>query len=417
MSSRKQRNWLVWIFFFGAVFVVGYIINVFGIFGLIFWEIAFLFFIPGLIGIIWAVRRIIGVKKQRLQKYKHFLVAITLIILIVFNIFALIPFFYVNPLGNNFEARFKQVLGDDYYNRIPEKYQNYLKTPNSFFDYKDLKYFLKRDITVESNIKYGEEHYQVLDKYEDKTIIDSNKPAVIIIHGGGSTTIATKDNLQIGWQCNYFANIGFVAFSIEYTPTEINPFPKGVADARKAIVFIKEHAKEYNIDNNSIVLFGGSRGGNLVTLIPYAGMNDNLWWKEHGGDYTAEQLRVACVVDFYGAVDQFYSHEYGGFLASRNEIIFGGTPETLRDMYGNHTVKNFVTDKCPPTLIIHGTIDKIVEIQQSRDLASALDAKGVINIYLEVPFGQHGFEAVPGSAGNLLSFYFAPRFIFSILYG
>ena len=54
---------------------------------------------------------------------------------------------------------------------------------------------------------------------------------------------------------------------------------------------------------------------------------------------------------------------------------------------------------------------------ESRGLHKKLNKENVFNIYLEINFGQHGFDAVPGTAGNDLAYYFIPRFILLVLYG
>lgn len=355
-------------------------------------------------------------KKERVMKYRQKLIAAILIVNIIFSIFAILPFFFVSPLGTQFDAKFQDVLGEDYWEDIPEKYRNLLKIQGNYYDRRDVSYFRNRDITVTADIKYGNDTYQLFDMYEDEGIEESDKPAIIQVHGGGSTTSAKKNGINMVWACNYFASLGFIAFSVEYTPAPIDPFPKGVEDVRRAIAFIKRNADKYNIDNESIVLMGNSRGGHLVTLAAYTGINEDKWWLENGGNFTASELEVACVVDLYGAVDQFYSFEHNGFLASRNEIIFDGTPDIKEEIYEKHTTKNFVSDKCPPTLIMHGTIDQIVQVGESQGLVEELENKGVKYVYLEVPFGQHGFDAVPGTAGNLLAYYFIPRFILHTLY-
>ncbi len=420
MNLRKNRNWLVWLFFFGAVSDILYIINVFGSFGLIFWEISFYFVPLSFISIIWASRRMLGVKKERIAKYRHHFVVFSLVVFIGFSIFAVIPFADVNPLGEKFEKQFKASFGDDYWDKIPEKYRAYLKSPGNYFDNKDLRYFYNRNVEVSKNVKYGKENeYQIMDVYEDPSIKENKKPGLIYVHGGGSTTFVKKDNTQCEHSCKYFASIGFVCFSIEYTVAPIKPFPQGVKDVRTAIAYIKKNTKDFNVDNDSIVLMGGSRGGHLVTISAYAGLNDaeeGSWWREHGGNFTAEELHVACVVDLYGAVDQFYSFEHNGFLQERNKMFYGGTPEEKETLYEKHTSKNYVSKNCPPTLIMHGTIDGMVQVGESRGLAAEMEKENTFYIYLEVPFGQHGFEGVPGSAGNDLAYYFIPRFVLLVLF-
>ncbi len=421
MNLRENRNWLVWLFFIGAIFDVLYILNVFGWFGLFFWEIAFCLVPICVISALWAIRRIMGVKKQKIAKYRHKFVVFSLVVFILFSIFAIIPFTYVSSLGDQFEKQFKTKFGDDYWKKIPEKYRNYLKSPGNYFDNKDLSYFYNRNVKIDKDMEYGKENeYQIMDIYEDPTIKENDKPGLIYVHGGGSTTFVTKDNSQCAYTCKYFASLGFVCFSIEYTPAPVEPFPQGVKDFRTSIAYIKRNAKHYNVDNNSIVLMGGSRGGHLVTISAYTGLNDaeeGSWWREHGGNFTAEELQVACVVDLYGAVDQFYSFKHNGFLQERNKMFYDGTPDDKETLYVKHTSKNYVSKDCPPTLIMHGTIDRMVQVGESRGLADKLKEKESFYSYLEVPFGQHVFESIPGTAGNRLAFYFIPRFVLLVLYG
>ena len=97
MSSKENnnRNWLVILIFVISLLLIIYIINVFGVFGLIWWEVAYYLLIPCILGAIWAYRSIHGVKKLRIPKYKHKLVVFSLIVFIGFSVFAVIPFAYV----------------------------------------------------------------------------------------------------------------------------------------------------------------------------------------------------------------------------------------------------------------------------------------------------------------------------------
>ena len=392
-------------------------INVFGVYGLIWWEVAYYLLIPCILGAIWAYKRIIHVKKLRIPKYKHKLVAFSLFVFIGFSVFAVIPFAYVQPLGDQFERKFEEKFGD-YWQNIPGEYRKRLKSPGNYFDNKDYGYFRNRNVTVKKDIKYGGGEYQIMDKYEDKTIKGDDKPALIWVHGGGTARGSSKEETGGIRACTYFASLGFVSFSLEYTSALVKPFPQGVKDVRKAIVHIKRNADKYDIDNESIALMGPSRGGHLVTLCAYTGANNDSWWQEHGGNYTVEDLEVACVIDLYGAVNPFYPAKHGNnFLARRNEVLFDGTPEEKEKIYEKHTVKNYISDDCPPTLIIQGSFDRMVWPGESRELHRELNKEDVLNIYLEVDFGQHGFDAVPGTAGNNLAYYFIPRFILLVLYG
>lgn len=420
MSERKNRNWLVKLYFLDSIVLILYVILVFSVFGLIFWEIAFIFAIINIIGIVWSIRRIIGVKKERIAKYRPKLVAFSLIVLIFFNIFAIIPFFFVNPLGGQFEQAFQEEFGTNYFNNIPQKYSSRLKAPGTYYDVRDISYFINPSVSVDPDIKYGVSAYEKFDKYEDPTITDSNKPALIFFHGGGSIGISTDDTFSCVFWCKYFATLGFVSFSVEFTPCNVEIFPRAVKDVRTAIAFIKSHASEYNIDTNKVVTAGGSFGGHMATLSAYTGFQGDSWWRANGGDFTKEELGIACVVDLYGAVNPLLALNTNWLIARTTPIKFNGIPSDsaeIADLYQKHLSKNYVSSDLPPTLIIHGVIDGLVSIEESRDLHAALEAVGASNIYLEVPFGQHGFDPIPGTPGNQLVFYFVPRFVLSVLFG
>lgn len=419
MGFKENRNWLVLFVFSISIFLILYMINVFLTFGLIFWEIAFLLIISNSILIIWAIRRIIGVKNNQIQKYKHRLVIFSLIALIIFNIFAVIPHFMVGPLGTQYEALFKQNLGANYWNEIPAAYRARLKPPGLYLYSGDLLNFVNPSVSVNANIPYETDNvYQIMDIYEDKTIIGNDKPALIFIHGGGSlsTEISNKRSFYNIFTCNYFASLGFICFSIEYTSAVTVKFPQGPKDVRYAIAHIKSNASVYNINASQITVMGASRGGHLATLCTYTAIDNDTWWQVNGGNFTDSDLEVACVVDIYGAVDPFISESSSWLMQRQNGIFFGSHSSANPYLFSNHTVKNFVSVDCPPTLIVQGTLDTVVTAAESRGLYSALVSVGASTIYLEVPFGQHGFDMIPGTAGNLLVYYFVPRYILSVIF-
>ena len=73
-----------------------------------------------------------------------------------------------------------------------------------------------------------------------------------------------------------------------------------VADVRRAVRFIRQHAGEYGVDPNRIGVFGGSAGGQLALL---------LGTTADSGDPSAsdavlrESSRVAAVVAYFPPTD------------------------------------------------------------------------------------------------------------------
>lgn len=421
MDPSRAR--LAWVIIAGAVGALIYVALTFSWFGLILWEVAPVFLVPSLIGIAWAARRVVWTRRGRVPKLKPKLkpkpklVAFTLVVNVGFCVFAVVPVALVPTLGAQFETELARVLGTDYWDRVPLQYQDRTKRAGRYFDNRDFRAFFNREVVVERDVAYGNGSFQRLDRYEAPGIPGAAKPGLVFIHGGGSLEYSdAKASATSKWACTYYASLGFVAFSVEYTSATVEPFPRAVRDCLQAIAFIKGHAATYHVDPSALVLLGPSRGGHLVTLCSLVPYHQDPWWHARGANYTPAEAGVACVVDFYGAVDPAYPFENRGFLKSRNPILFNGTPETQPARYAKHAVKNYVHAAGPPTLVMHGTVDGMVQVGESRELVAAMTRAGQPHAYLEVPFGQHGFDAVPGTAGNQLAYYFAPRFILATLF-
>ena len=110
----------------------------------------------------------------------------------------------------------------------------------------------------------------------------SKVPGIILFHGG-SWTGGTLDQFRAA--CAYFSSRGLVCATAEYQMLgkgDSKKLPKGespkrvcVTDAKSAIRWFKQHARELGIDPNRIITGGGSAGGHisaLATMNP--GLND-----------------------------------------------------------------------------------------------------------------------------------------------
>ncbi len=90
------------------------------------------------------------------------------------------------------------------------------------------------------------------------------RPAVIICPGGGYITKAVeKEGAEIARWLN---SIGISAFILNY---RIAPYgyPVQLADAERAIRYLRYHADEYQIDPDQIGIIGFSAGGHLASTL------------------------------------------------------------------------------------------------------------------------------------------------------
>jgi acetyl esterase/lipase len=211
----------------------------------------------------------------------------------------------------------------------------------------------------------------------------STKPTPVIfnIHGGGWNH-GVKEQ-QGGF--NTFFKVGFAVVNIEYRLTSQAKAPAAVEDVRAAILYIVQHANEYNIDPNKIVVMGGSAGGHLA-LMGGLLQNQNIF----DGQYkNLKNYTIAAIIDKYGITD-VWDWAYGKNITSKSATNWLG--EKAKDSVFAKSVSPiyYVKKTSPPTFIIHGDADPTVPYQQSVALKNKFDEVGVKSEFVTIPGGLHG---------------------------
>ncbi|MGM1056545.1 MAG: pectinesterase family protein [Bacteroidota bacterium] len=102
------------------------------------------------------------------------------------------------------------------------------------------------------------------DIYYPKADTSENFPAVLLIHGGGWAT-GSKENLRV--MAQHLAEKGYVAMTAAYRLSPVAQYPAAVLDLKAAVRWMRENAKEYQIDPDKIAVLGTSAGAQLATLI------------------------------------------------------------------------------------------------------------------------------------------------------
>jgi acetyl esterase/lipase len=89
---------------------------------------------------------------------------------------------------------------------------------------------------------------------------------VVNFHGGGFTLGDATDDAR--WCRILVQELNAVVVSVDYRLAPEHPFPTAIEDGVDAILYLSEHAREFNIDLEKIVLSGFSSGGNMAFTVP-----------------------------------------------------------------------------------------------------------------------------------------------------
>ena len=217
-------------------------------------------------------------------------------------------------------------------------------------------------------------------------------PAVVILHGTGHFSKGRKGNVPLAFE---LAQRGYVAVSVSYRHTAADAYPAAIDDARAATRWLRINAAQYRIDPKRIAALGYSGGGALACLL---GMTEDAADAMHGSS------KVQAVVAYYPPTDfaKLYEEAVGGAnkvgLLGRLVIPgslkqwLGGTPAEVKERYAAISPVTHVHKKMAPLLLLHGTADGMVPVEQSRLLADRATAMGASATFLQLAGADHLFD-------------------------
>lgn len=240
-----------------------------------------------------------------------------------------------------------------------------------------------------------------------------DRPAVLICPGGAYLNCSDREAEPVALA---FAAMGYHAFVLRYStytegkmefpdafhgltakPWLIHPAP--VREVGKAMLLIRKHAAEWQVDMNRVAVCGFSAGAHN------AAMYGVYWDKPLLTDALGvekELLRPAAMILGYTLSDYIYMRD----LASTNESMNASMNEMDRKFFQSSNIAflgegspcteklaevspaRLVSESTPPTFLWATSADALVPVQHSIRLAHALADH-------HVPFELHIFEEGP----------------------
>ena len=220
-------------------------------------------------------------------------------------------------------------------------------------------------------------------------------PLLLQIHGGGWVVGDKREQaLPLMYQ---MSSHGWACATMNYRLSSLFPsipgatFPEHLVDVKRALAYLREHAGDYGIDPNFVVVTGGSAGGHLTALMALTAQDP-----EYQPGFEAADTSVDAAIPFYGVYDfknryDFWPGEGMGEMLA--EKVMKTSIEDDAAAYEKASPMDRIRQDAPPFFIVHGRLDSLVPVEEARKFTELLRETSSSEVaYAEIPGAQHAFE-------------------------
>ena len=208
---------------------------------------------------------------------------------------------------------------------------------------------------------------------------NEKRPVILMCPGGGYEMTSDREAEPMAMQ---FLAMGYHVAVLRYSVCPVR-YPAALLQVAESVLYLKEHADEYHIDPEKIVVQGCSAGGHLAANYGIA-WNSPFLTKLMGMENDPERLCVAGLLLCYPVIT---SGEKAHEESFRN--LLGEQYEEKKEEL---SLENQVTPDTPPTFLWHTATDETVPVENSLYFFQACLQQGVsaeLHIY---PVGGHGLS-------------------------
>jgi acetyl esterase/lipase len=215
---------------------------------------------------------------------------------------------------------------------------------------------VQKDIVFDEVTNFeGKNEKLLLDVYSPEGDNEAGRPVILWLHGGGFRPGNDKTQSYIVKMSTEFAKRGYVCVSVNYRLRQ-NPkddkagtISDALKDAMSGLNWIRKNDQKLKIEPKKIIVGGGSAGGMLAVNFCYKDNSVKAKWDKSG---------IIGLIDLWGSPDESYMFSTIG----KND---------------------------PPTIIVHGTADKLVPYENSVQLAKQLEINQVKHELITIEGAEH----------------------------
>jgi acetyl esterase/lipase len=249
-------------------------------------------------------------------------------------------------------------------------------------------------------VHYGDSPAQVLDVWRRKDLPAEPAPVLIFVPGGA--WVHGRSMLQGSALMSRMAELGWVCLAIDYRVAPHHRWPRHIIDVKTAIAWARANVDKFGGDRNFVAVAGCSAGGHLSAL---AGLTPNDPQYEAKLPEGADSS-VDAVVGIYGRYDweDRSTPERARFVDFLERVVVKRTIDHHPEVFRDASPVARVHRNAPPFLVIHGSKDGVIPVEQAHIFVERLRAVSNSMVgYLELPGAGHGFDLIDGERAGVMA--------------
>jgi acetyl esterase/lipase len=252
-----------------------------------------------------------------------------------------------------------------------------------------------------ADVHYGSHERQVLDFYQAES--SQPTPVIVYIHGGGfvgGDKSSVNPAMLLGARD---VGISFAAIHYRFVDGDKTIFPVPQHDGARAVQFIRNQAKEWNVDPARIACYGGSAGAGISMWI---GFHDDLAQPDSPDPVARQSTRIRAIgtMGGQGTYDPVQikrliggrAHEHPSLLKvyglkSLDEAL--SPKPAIQKLYDEAAAIAHLTKDDPPLYMVYNEPDLVPPTDAKpgqfihhpnfgRQLKAKLDELGIENVFI-----------------------------------
>ena len=255
------------------------------------------------------------------------------------------------------------------------------------------------EVTFKSDVVYGHKDGMAL-VYDVLMPDTANGAAIVFMMSGGWYSSWAPPEARAR-EFKDMLDAGFTLIPVYHGSAPRYHVPDAYSDVSRAVRHIKLNASNYGIDAERIGVTGGSAGGHLSLML---GLDSDQGNTEDSDEVMLVDNSVAAVVAYFPPVAfrEKESIPVGIVNNVGEEELLSRFPALDYDPELVPTVSPilFVDAGDPPTLLIHGDQDPLVDVTHSFAIKAEFDKESVESELIVIPGGKHGFGGEDATRAN-----------------